>query len=372
MYFKFILALKCKCLRNIIHCRGIIMEDIYERSIDGDITKEDALKLLDSNPFRLFDVANNLRAEIVGEEVTFVVNRNIDITDHCMIKCGFCSFHDSVGYHMTTDEVLESIQEAMDIGASEICLFGGITPDMTIEYYCDLIKSIKENYKIDIHGLSPVEVFNAAKSSDITIEEALIALKNVGLDTMTGASAEILVDSVRAKICPNKVSTQEWVDVIKEAHKLGIPTTSTIMYGTVENWEDRVDHLLILRDIQRETHGFTELVPMTFLGKNNILGTKINPISGMDDMKMHAIARIILGKDIPNIQASWIKLGTKLAQIALCCGANDLGGTMMEDKISIAAGASYGEHLPREDMNRIITDIGRVPVERDTIYQRVG
>jgi len=347
------------------------MEDVYERSLQGDITREDALKLVNSNPFQLFDVADELRKEIVGDEVTFVVNRNIDITDRCMIKCGFCSFRDSIGYHLTTEEILMSIKEAKDLKATEICLFGGVTPEMTVEYYCNIINDIKENYDIDLHALSPVEVFHAAKASEMTTEEALLAFKKAGLDTMTGASAEILVDSVRAKICPNKVSTTEWVNIIKEAHKIGIPTTSTIMYGTVETWKDRVDHLLILRDIQRETQGFTELVPMTFLDKNNLLGTKLQGISGMDDMKMHAIARIILGKEIPNIQASWIKLGTKLAQIALCCGANDLGGTMMEDKISIAAGASYGEHLPREDMHRIITEIDRVPVERDTLYQRV-
>lgn len=347
------------------------MEDIYERSIQGDINKKDALKLLESDLFHLFSIADQLRRDIVGEEVTFVVNRNIDITDQCMIKCGFCSFQNSIGYHMTTEEILASIREAVDMGASEICLFGGVTPQMDVEYYCNLLNAIKTNYSIEIHGLSPVEVFHAAKFSEMTTEEALLAFSKAGLDTMTGASAEILVDSVRAKICPNKVSTAEWVNIIKEAHKIGIPTTSTIMYGTVETWEDRIDHLLILRDIQRETHGFTELVPMTFLNQNNTLGTKFPGSSGMDDLMVHAISRIILGKEIPNIQASWIKLGTKLAQISLCCGANDLGGTMMEDKISIAAGAAYGEHLPREEMHRVITEIGRIPVERNTIYQPV-
>ena len=347
------------------------MEDTYERSFSGEITKDDALKLVNSNPFDLFNVANQLREEIVGEEVTFVVNRNIDITDQCLIKCGFCSFRDSIGYNMTTEEILRDIREAVNVGATEICLFGGVTPEMTVEYYCNLISTIKTNYNIDIHGLSPVEVFHAAKTSELTIKESLKALKESGLDTMTGASAEILVDSVRAKICPNKVSTAEWVNVIKEAHKMGIPTTSTIMYGTVETWEDRINHLLILRDIQRETHGFTELVPMTFLNQNNILGMQLKGSSGLDDLKVHAIARIILGKDIPNIQASWIKLGIRMAQLALCCGANDLGGTMMEDKISIAAGASYGEHLPREEMFKVITAIDRMPVERNTLYQRV-
>ena len=217
------------------------MEDIYECSISGEITKDDALEIVNSNPFDLFKVANQLRKEIVGDEVTFVVNRNIDITDQCLIKCGFCSFRDSIGYHMTTDEILRDIGEAINVGATEICLFGGVTPEMTVEYYCKLLNAIKTNYNIDIHGLSPVEVFHAAKTSDTTIKESLKALKEAGLDTMTGASAEILVDSVRATICPNKVSTAEWVNVIKEAHKMGIPTTATIMYGTVETWEDRIE-----------------------------------------------------------------------------------------------------------------------------------
>ncbi len=347
------------------------MEDIYERSLAGKITKEDALELVDSNPFQLFDVADKLRKEIVGDEVTFVANRNIDITDRCMIGCAFCSFRDSIGYEMTTEEILQSIKEAKEVGATEICLFGGVMPHMTVEYYCDLISTIKSNYDIELHALSPVEVYHAAKASEMTTKEALHAFKKAGLDTMTGASAEILVDSVRAIICPKKVSTAEWVKIITEAHNAGIPTTSTIMYGTVETWEDRIDHMLILRDIQRETRGFTEFVPMTFLGQNNDAGNESRGASGMDDMKMHALARVIFGKDLPNIQASWIKMGTRMAQMVLCCGANDLGGTMMEDKISIAAGASYGEHLPREEMAAVIKTIGRIPAERNTLYERV-
>lgn len=347
------------------------MTYFYERSLAGKINKEDALELLNSNPFDLFDLADRLRKKIVGDEVTFVANRNIDITDHCMIECAFCSFRDNIGYEMTTEEILESIKEAEDAGATEICLFGGIMPHMTVEYYCDIIGTIKDNYDIELHALSPVEIYHAAKASNMSIEDALKAIKNVGLDTITGASAEILVDEVRAIICPKKVSTSQWIDIIKEAHKIGIPTTSTIMYGTVETWEDRIEHLFILRDIQRETGGFTELVPMTFLGENNEAGNQSTGASGMDDLKMHAIARVILGRDIPNIQASWIKIGTRMAQMALCCGANDLGGTMMEDKISIAAGASHGEYLSREEMSSIINAIGRVPVERTTTYKHV-
>lgn len=347
------------------------MDDIYERSLAGKITKKDALNLIDSNPFQLFEVADKLRKEIVGDEVTFVVNRNIDITDQCMIKCAFCSFRNSIGYEMTIDEILDSVKEAKDFGAKEICLFGGIMPHMTVEYYCDIISAIKTDHDIELHALSPVEIYHAAKASGMTSKEALKSLKEAGLDTLTGASAEILVDSVRAKICPEKVSTSEWVEIITEAHNVGIPTTSTIMYGTVETWEDRIDHLLLLRDIQRETGGFTEFVPMTFLNQNNKAGSESFGVSGMEDLKLHAIARIIFGRDIPNIQVSWIKIGTRMAQVALCCGANDMGGTMMEDKISIAAGASHGEHLPRPEMINTIKAIGRIPVERTTCYERV-
>jgi len=347
------------------------MTDMYERSLAGKITKEDALKILNSNTFELFDLADRLRREIVGDEVTFVANRNIDITDHCMIECAFCSFRDNLGYEMTIEEIMESVKEAKEAGATEICLFGGIMPHMTVEYYCNIISTIKENFDIELHALSPVEIYHAAKASGMTIKEALKALKDAGLDTLTGASAEILVDEIRAIICPKKVTTSQWIEIIKEAHKNGIPTTSTIMYGTVESWEDRIDHLFILRNIQRETGGFTELVPMTFLGENNEAGTQSTGASGLDDLKMHAIARVILGKDIPNIQASWIKIGTRMAQMALCCGANDLGGTMMEDKISIAAGASHGEYLSREEMASIINAIERVPVERTTTYKHI-
>ena len=350
---------------------GFFMDNIYESSLEGNITKEDALKLIYSNPYELFSVADRLRQEIVGDKVTFVANKAIDITDHCMIECEFCSFRDHLGYEMTTEEILESVGNSQTIGATEICLFGGVMPHMNIDYYCNIIESIKSEYNICLHALSPVEIYQIAKNSDISTFEALKTLKKAGMDTMTGASAEILVDSVREKICPKKVTTAEWVDIIKEAHGLGIPTTSTIMYGSVETWEDRVDHLMILRDIQRETNGFTELVPLTFLDSNNKLGLKSKGVSGMDDLRMHAISRVILGNDMPNIQVSWVKLGIRTSQIVLCCGANDLGGTMMEDKISVAAGASYGEYMPREKMVETIKAIGRVPVERNTIYEPI-
>ncbi len=348
-----------------------MLKDIYKRSLAGQITKKDALELLNGNPFELFDTANELRKAISGEEVTFVVNRNIDITDRCIIGCAFCSFRNHIGYEMTAEEILKSIGEAKAVGATEVTIFSGIAPHIDVDYYVNLFKEIKSRYDIMIHGLSPMEVYHAAKASGVTTKEALEAFKKAGLDTMTGAAAEILVDSVRARICPRKVTTQQWVDIIEEAHGLGIRTTSTIMYGTIETWEDRIDHMFILRDIQRRTGGFTEFIPLTFMHENNRLSGESRGASGLDDLKLHALARIIFGKDIPNVQASWIKMGTRLAQVALCSGANDLGGTMMEDKISIAGGSSHGEHLPREEMFEVVKAIGRVPVERDTLYRRL-
>ena len=348
-----------------------MLSDTYDRSLKGDITREDALELIEGNPFELFDTANELRKEISGDEITFVVNRLVDITDRCIIGCEFCSFRNNIGYMMTPEQVLDSVGEAKKIDATEVCLIAGVVPTLNVEYYCDLFRAIKEKYDISIHALSPAEVYHAAKFSGMTTSEALAAFRDAGLDTLTGASAEILVDSVREKICPRKVTTRQWIDIITEAHGLGIRTTSTIMYGTIESWENRIDHMLILRDIQRKTHGFTEFIPLTFMHENNSLSDLSIGASGIDDLKLHALARVIFGRDIPNIQVSWIKMGTKLSQVALCAGANDFGGTMMEDKISVAGGSSHGEYLSRDDFVGLIKAIGRVPRERNTLYQDV-
>ena len=240
---------------------------------------------------------------------------------------------------------------------------------MDIDYYCNLIENIKNQHEICLHALSPAEIYQTAKNSNITTFEALSRLKDVGMDTMTGASAEILVDSIRKQICPNKVSTADWAKIVKEAHELGIPTTSTIMYGSIETWEDRIEHMFLLKEIQEETHGFTEFVPMTFLGENNELGKISNGATGIEDLKIHAISRIIFGDVIPNIQVSWVKLGLRMTQVALTCGANDIGGTMIEDKISTAAGGGYGGYLPVEKIKQLIKDIGRIPQERTTKYE---
>jgi FO synthase subunit 2 len=347
-----------------------MLKDIYNKSLNNDITKKDALDLIRStNQFQLFDTADKLRQEIVGDKVTYVVNKAIDITDRCVIGCKFCSFRNNEGYEMTSEEISDSIVQAKSIGATEICLFGGVAEHMTIDYYCDLIKHIKDEHDICLHALSPAEVYQSSKISGIPTYDALKQLKDAGMDTMTGASAEILVDSVRKQICPNKLSSADWTRVVKEAHELGIPTTSTIMYGSIETWKDRIEHMFLLKEIQEETHGFTEFVPLTFLNDNNELGKISNGATGIEDLKLHALARIIFGKVIPNIQVSWVKLGLRMTQVALTCGANDIGGTMIEDKISVAAGSNYGEYLPVEKIDSLIKDIGRIPQERTTKYE---
>lgn len=347
-----------------------MLEDIYNKSLDNEITKQEAIDLVRSaNQFELYDTADRLRQEIIGDKVTYVVNKAIDITDHCMIGCKFCSFRNHEKYTMTDEEISDSIKQAKTVGATEICLFGGITPDMDINYYCDMIKKIKDEHDICLHALSPAEIYQCAQNSGISTFDTLSQLKEAGMDTMTGASAEVLVDSIRKEICPNKLTTQQWTDVIKEAHELRIPTTSTIMYGSIETWEDRIEHIFLLKEIQEETHGFTEFVPMTFLGDNNELGKISNGATGVEDLKIHAISRIILGRVIPNIQVSWVKLGLRITQVALTCGANDIGGTMIEDKISTAAGGGFGGYLPVDKIKTLITDIGRIPQERSTKYE---
>lgn len=348
-----------------------MLKDIYEKSLAGEITRKDALALVKASPFELFKTADDLRKEIVGDTVTYVVNRNLNFTDRCIGTCRFCSFRNSIGFRLTMPQILERVGEAKKLGATEVCIQGGLLEDMGLPDYVDMIKAIKAKYDIHTHSFSPMEVYHMSKVSGTTINESLKALKAAGLDSMPGTAAEILSDDIRAEICPDKLKTAEWVDVVTKAHLAGIPTTATIMYGHVESWKHRIDHLFIVRDIQRKTRGFTEFVPLTFMYENNGLTGKSMGASGLDDMRMYAIARIVFGRDIPNIQASWVKLGVKLAQVALWCGANDIGGTLMEENISKSAGAKTGEYMSPKALQTIIRSAGRIPRQRNTLYKLV-
>lgn len=355
-----------------------ISDDIIENALAGETTKEDALCLLQAHPFELFGLADRLRKDSAGDIVTYIVNRNINFTNKCIGNCGFCAFkHNSGGYILSIGQILEKVKEADRLGATEVCIQGGLLPDVDLNFYINIVESVKGEFPhISIHAFSPMEVYHAARQSDISVDEALAELKRAGLGSMPGTAAEILSDRVRDIICPNKLKTNEWVDVVKKAHMTGIPTTATMMYGHIETMDERIDHIMLIRDIQKETGGFTEFVPLPFMPYNNRVGEKmlssgkyITP--GTEDLQMYALARIILNTHVNNIQSSWVKLGRKLSQVALLCGANDLGGTLMEEKISRSAGANNGEFMSAQELEWFIRASGREPRQRNTIYSRL-
>jgi FO synthase subunit 2 len=358
------------------HFRGNIPSHIFENVLAGDVTCEDALYLLcECEPFELFSLADWLRRMSCGERVSYVVNRNINFTNRCVGSCKFCAFKEEDGYLLSIDEIMAKVREAVSVGASEICIQGGLLEGMCVEDYCEILQRIKSEFPhLHLHAYSPMEVFHAASNSGVSVKTALLKLKQSGLGSMPGTAAEILSQRVRDIICPEKLSRKEWLSVVRTAHEVGIATTATMMYGHVETLEERVEHLLTLRELQRRTGGFTEFVPLPFMPYHNVLGKRlkgggVRGTGGLEDLKVHAIARVVLHRHIDNIQASWVKLGVKLAQVALCCGANDLGGTLMEERISRSAGGTNGEYITPSEFNALIRGINRQPVVRDTLYQ---
>ncbi len=328
-----------------------------------------ALDELLRNPYETLRIANELRRELVGDIVTYVVNRNINFTDICINDCRFCSYRNRRRFILGLEEIKRKVEEAIDFGCTEVCIQGGLLPDADVDFYVSILQAVRDVSKsIHIHAFSPMEVYHAARNSGMDVEDVLRTFKREGLDSMPGTAAEILDDGVRAKICPKKLSTAEWVTVIKTAHRLGIPTTATMMYGHVESWKERIEHIMLIKKIQQETGGFTEFIPLPFMWRNNELGKISKGSSGFEDLLVIAVARILLYPEIKNIQASWVKLGVKLAQAALHAGANDLGGTLMEENISKAAGATSGEKLTPEELEEIIKVAGRIPRRRDTLY----
>jgi len=278
---------------------------------------------------------------------------------------------------MSVDEIAQTADDAVRTGATEVCIQGGLMDDMYLEDYCNILKSIKSRFpQLHIHAFSPMEVFHMSQNSGTSIKDTLAALKNDGLDTMPGTAAEILSDRVRMEICPDKLTSSQWIDVVETAHRTGIPTTATMMYGHIETMTERIQHILTIRDIQLRTGGFTEFVPLPFMPYNNSLGERLMAegyyaTTGVEDLMVHAMARILLYPHVRNIQASWVKLGKKMAQYTLFCGANDLGGTLVEESISKSAGAANGEYMPPEEFQWIIRGAGRDPVQRDTLYGQI-
>jgi len=324
-------------------------------------------------------VANEIRRKRVGDIVSYVVNRNINFTNVCIKQCGFCAFsrdfREEEGYFLPTEEIVRRAKEAYQVGATEVCIQAGLPPDMEGDVYENICREIKKEIPdIHIHGFSPEEILYGAVRSETTIEEFLKRMKEAGVGTLPGTSAEILDQGLRDKISPGRISVENWEKVIKTAHKMGINTTSTMMFGHLETIEDRVKHIVKLRDIQKETGGFTEFVPLDFVHSEAPMykhqlheGIKQGG-SGNDVLLTHAISRIMLNNSIDNLQMSWVKEGQKMSQLLLMWGANDFGGTLINESISTSAGSEYGQLLKPKEIRRMVREIKRTPAERDTHY----
>jgi FO synthase len=321
-------------------------------------------------------VADELRARAVGDIVTFVVNRNINWTNVCFVGCKFCAFArlkgDEEAYDDPIDAVLARIREGIDRGATEICMQGGINPDNPPDYYITLLEQIRQAFPdLHVHAYSPMEVFYGARRSQLGYREYIGRLIEAGLDTMPGTAAEILDDDVRETLSHKKLDTRTWVEIIRTAHSLGVRTSSTMMYGHIETPMHMARHLELLRNIQSETGGFTEFVPLRFIWQNTALFTEgvVKPIpQGQLDLAVYATSRIMLQGLIDNIQTSWVKLGLELSTLSLLAGCNDMGGTLMEESISREAGADSGEFVSADEFRRMAEKIGRIPRQRNTVY----
>jgi FO synthase len=328
--------------------------------------------------------ADRLRQAVSGDVVRYVVNRNINYTNICYYRCKFCAFskgktHEALRgtpYDLALEEIVRRAEEAWERGATEVCLQGGIHPDYTGETYLGICRAIKQAVpRMHVHAFSPLEVTQGAATLGRSLSSFLAELKEAGLGTLPGTAAEILDDEVRAVICPDKVNTAQWLDVLRAAHKLGLRTTSTIMYGHVERPASWARHLLVLRDLQEETGGITEFVPLPFVHMEApmyLRGMARKGPTAREAVLMHAVARLVLHPLITNIQTSWVKMGPEGAALCLNAGANDLGGTLMNESISRAAGTQHGQEFPPEAMEALIGSIGRVPRQRTTAYGAVG
>ncbi len=349
----------------------------------GDISAEDAETLLTASGRELTATmlaADSLRRETVGEIVTYVVNRNINFTNVCIKGCGFCAFsrdfREEEGYFLPEEEIVRRAREAQDLGATEVCVQAGLPPKMEGDFYIRLTRVLKEAVPgIHIHAFSPEEVLYGSVRSGRTIRDYLGELKAAGVGSLPGTAAEILDDDLRDRISPGRIRTAQWIEVVTTAHELGIPTTSTMMFGHAETPAHQARHLVLLRDLQRRSGGFTEFVPLSFVHteapmwrQQSVPDLRPGP-TGAEVVRVHATARIVLSRAIPNLQVSWVKEGPRLSQLLLDAGANDLGGTLINESISTSAGAGHGQLTPPLEMRRLIRDAGRIPAERLTTYK---
>jgi 7,8-didemethyl-8-hydroxy-5-deazariboflavin synthase CofH subunit len=360
------------------------IRQILDRALEGgELSVGDGIRLTavtgrDLQALTL--VADELRRRHAGDVVTYVVNRNINFTNVCIKHCTFCAFsrdhREEEGYFLPIEEVVRRAIEAREMGATEVCIQAGLPPKLDGDYYIDLCRAIKAAVpEMHLHAFSPEEILYGSTRSGLPIPAFLAELKHAGLGTLPGTSAEILDQEIRDLIARGRITVAQWVEVITAAHAQGIRTTSTIMYGHVERPDHWIRHMSLLRDIQKDTAGFTEFVPLSLIyqeapmyRRGLVPGVRTGA-TGLEVVKMHAIARLFLGPTFRNIQCSWVKEGPKLAQYLLAAGANDVGGTLINESISTSAGAAYGQLVPPAELRRLIRDAGRVPAQRNTLYE---
>jgi 7,8-didemethyl-8-hydroxy-5-deazariboflavin synthase CofH subunit len=352
-------------LENSLESRELGFEDGHLlASVEGDDLRA------------LVKVADQKRRQRAGDTVTYVVNRNINFTNVCFVGCAFCGFgrgpqaHDA--YFLPMEQVVAKALDAAARGATEVCIQGGLPRDLEGFYYRDLLRAIKSALpSMHVHAFSPMEIAYGVEKTGMLLRDYLLMLKSEGLASIPGTAAEILDDKVRAALSPNKLTVNRWVEIIRAAHAAGLPSTSTMMYGHVERPEHWVRHLMLLRDIQKDTGGITEFVPLAFIHENTRLyrRDRSRPGSSLrEDLVVHALARLMLDGWVRNVQVSWVKLGFEVSLACLEAGANDFGGTLMEESISKSAGATFGEYVAPEEFRALIRRIDRLPAERNTLY----
>jgi 7,8-didemethyl-8-hydroxy-5-deazariboflavin synthase CofH subunit len=361
-------------------CPAEVLEILDAAARDAELTFEQGLILATAEGSALgalVATADQLRRETVGDAITYVVNRNINFTNVCFVGCSFCGFGRGPGaadaYSLSFEEVVRRAHEAWERGATEVCIQGGLPRDLDGFFYRDLLRAIKHAIpEIHVHAFSPMEIDYGVTKTGMPLGDYLRMMKDEGLGSIPGTAAEILDDRVRQELSPNKLPAGRWVEIIAAAHELGIPTTSTMMYGHVEEPAHWVRHMLLLRTIQKRTGRFTEFVPLGFIHENTRLyrhGRARPGAKREEHLRVHALARVLLHGAIKNLQVSWVKLGFETSLACLQAGANDFSGTLMEESISKAAGATFGEYVSPEEFRSRIRSIGRVPAERTTTYK---
>ncbi len=353
--------------------------EIAEKALAGEeLSRQDGYALIESdNLFLLGALADELRRRQVGDVVTFVVNRQINYTNVCVSACHFCAFYrtpeSGEAYTLSVEEVLEKAAQAAREGATELHIVGAHNPELPFEYYEEMLRALRQRFpQLHLKAFTATEIAFFSKNFKMSVREVLSRLKEAGLRSMPGGGAEILDEGLRRKLCPGKASAEEWLSVMRTAHELGIRSNATILFGHVETLRQRVDHMLKLRELQKETQGFMSFIPLVYHPENTPLKRSMPELmrtSAVDILRTIAVARILLGESFRNIRAYWVMLGKKLAQVALHYGANDLDGTVVEERVAHAAGAKTDQLATKEELIALIREAKRIPAQRSTDYQ---